>query len=484
MDGGRSERKARQVADGIPVERSPADVLRLVVAAGGAARCWWSSGCSATRWSRSAPTCCGAWTPCRSGSSTSSCWAPACSTVVMLGGGLVWTVLAAAVAHVRHGRRSPGCWPPSLVLLVRDVVDVADGARAGRLRRRRRAAGRARASRPRRASAWWRRCLTAAAPWLSRRWRRAGWALLVGLVVTRFLRDPGVVRLARGGERRLARRRRRPRGRSAPRPGARRPRPSSTAWRPSASGCGGSTRPASTPAARRRTSARPRRRPSCSSRRSATTSAAPTSCSGSTAGSPRELRRREAVRVAAPHGRARGAGGARRPRPRRPDAPAAGVRHRAPQRLRARLRGDRGAVARRRRPDDEFTDAVLHACWRLVGQLRQHRIAHRDLRLANVFLAADGQVWLIDFGFSELAASDLLLANDVAELIASSSIPVGAGAGGRPRRGHRRPGDPGPGARPAPPLVAQRCDAVGAQGAARPARRPAGASRQRSRHGR
>ena len=41
-------------------------------------------------------------------------------------------------------------------------------------------------------------------------------------------------------------------------------------------------------------------------------------------------------------------------------------------------------------------------------------IAHRDLRLANVFLAADGVVWMIDFGFSELAASDLLMATDLA----------------------------------------------------------------------
>ena len=32
---------------------------------------------------------------------------------------------------------------------------------------------------------------------------------------------------------------------------------------------------------------------------------------------------------------------------------------------------------------------------------------------------------MIDFGFSELAASDLLLANDVAELVASSSVVVG-----------------------------------------------------------
>jgi undecaprenyl-diphosphatase len=75
---------------------------------------------------------------------------------------------------------------------------------------------------------------------------------------------------------------------------------------------------------------------------------------------------------------------------------------------------------------DDITDDVLAACWNLVGQLRRHRVAHRDLRLANVFLADDGEAWLIDFGFSELAASDLLLATDVAELIASSSIPVGA----------------------------------------------------------
>jgi glycosyltransferase 2 family protein len=76
--------------------------------------------------------------------------------------------------------------------------------------------------------------------------------------------------------------------------------------------------------------------------------------------------------------------------------------------------------------DSEITDDVLDKCWRLVGHLRRHRIAHRDLRLANIFLDDEGEVWLIDFGFSEMAASDLLLANDVAELVASSSLPVGA----------------------------------------------------------
>ena len=74
---------------------------------------------------------------------------------------------------------------------------------------------------------------------------------------------------------------------------------------------------------------------------------------------------------------------------------------------------------------EEITDDVLRAVWDAIANLREHRIAHRDLRLANVFLSAEGEVWMIDFGFSELAASDLLLANDVAELYASSSAVVG-----------------------------------------------------------
>ena len=73
----------------------------------------------------------------------------------------------------------------------------------------------------------------------------------------------------------------------------------------------------------------------------------------------------------------------------------------------------------------DVTDAVVAAIWQQVVMMRAHRIAHRDMRLANIFLAADGEVWMIDFGFSELAASDLLLANDIAELLASSSLQIG-----------------------------------------------------------
>ena len=72
-----------------------------------------------------------------------------------------------------------------------------------------------------------------------------------------------------------------------------------------------------------------------------------------------------------------------------------------------------------------LTDEVLAGIWEQMAILRRHGIAHRDLRLANVFLAADGQVWMIDFGFSELAASDVLLATDLAELVTSLSLKVG-----------------------------------------------------------
>jgi glycosyltransferase 2 family protein len=74
---------------------------------------------------------------------------------------------------------------------------------------------------------------------------------------------------------------------------------------------------------------------------------------------------------------------------------------------------------------DDVDDDLLGAIWAQVQLLRERRLAHRDLRLANVFVAADGAVWMIDFGFSELAASDTLLANDVAELLAATSLHVG-----------------------------------------------------------
>jgi undecaprenyl-diphosphatase len=76
--------------------------------------------------------------------------------------------------------------------------------------------------------------------------------------------------------------------------------------------------------------------------------------------------------------------------------------------------------------DENFTDEFLRQIWTQVTELHRHRIAHRDLRLANLFLGGDGAIWLIDFGFSELAARELLLDTDRAELVASTATRVGA----------------------------------------------------------
>lgn len=74
---------------------------------------------------------------------------------------------------------------------------------------------------------------------------------------------------------------------------------------------------------------------------------------------------------------------------------------------------------------DDISDDALEAIWSMVSELHKKRIAHRDLRLANIFMDDDGEPWLIDFGFSELAASDQLLGTDVAELLSSTAAVVG-----------------------------------------------------------
>lgn len=75
---------------------------------------------------------------------------------------------------------------------------------------------------------------------------------------------------------------------------------------------------------------------------------------------------------------------------------------------------------------DELSDETLDAIWTMVHKLHRAGIAHRDLRLANIFIEPDGTPMLIDFGFSELAASDQLLGTDVAELLAATAVVVGA----------------------------------------------------------
>lgn len=72
----------------------------------------------------------------------------------------------------------------------------------------------------------------------------------------------------------------------------------------------------------------------------------------------------------------------------------------------------------------EPTDAVLRSAWSQVHILRRSRIAHRDLRAANVMIVGD-EAWIIDFGFAEISADEDLLDRDLAEMLVSTATLVG-----------------------------------------------------------
>jgi uncharacterized protein (TIRG00374 family) len=76
--------------------------------------------------------------------------------------------------------------------------------------------------------------------------------------------------------------------------------------------------------------------------------------------------------------------------------------------------------------EDEISDGLLDDVWEQAAILRRCGIAHRDLRRANVFVDNNHECWVIDFGFSEAAAAPQLLNNDVAQLLASLTVQVGA----------------------------------------------------------
>ena len=69
-----------------------------------------------------------------------------------------------------------------------------------------------------------------------------------------------------------------------------------------------------------------------------------------------------------------------------------------------------------------ISDDTLRSAWDQVALLRHTREAHRNLSPNNIMVDADGQVWLLDFGFAELAASSRDLRGDVAQMLVSLSL--------------------------------------------------------------
>jgi glycosyltransferase 2 family protein len=76
-------------------------------------------------------------------------------------------------------------------------------------------------------------------------------------------------------------------------------------------------------------------------------------------------------------------------------------------------------------PADRITDQLARNLWREVGRLHQARIAHRSLHGSNIMIGQDGSAVLVDFSFAELAATSRQRAIDVAELLTSLAGRIG-----------------------------------------------------------
>ncbi|SDI01687.1 conserved hypothetical protein [Sinosporangium album] len=77
-------------------------------------------------------------------------------------------------------------------------------------------------------------------------------------------------------------------------------------------------------------------------------------------------------------------------------------------------------------PDEEIDDELLSRIWTQVQLLQAHRLAHRRLTGETIHLDASGQVVLVDARSGEIAAGDLLLRLDIAQLLTYLALRVGA----------------------------------------------------------
>jgi uncharacterized membrane protein YbhN (UPF0104 family) len=71
------------------------------------------------------------------------------------------------------------------------------------------------------------------------------------------------------------------------------------------------------------------------------------------------------------------------------------------------------------------TDAELRNIWDAVHIMHEHRVTHRSLTADRILLTSDDQVMLLDPGDGDVAASDLQVRLDVAQLLAELALYVG-----------------------------------------------------------
>ncbi|MET9510259.1 lysylphosphatidylglycerol synthase transmembrane domain-containing protein [Streptomyces flavidovirens] len=77
-------------------------------------------------------------------------------------------------------------------------------------------------------------------------------------------------------------------------------------------------------------------------------------------------------------------------------------------------------------PDEEITDELLRGAWRQVKALQSRRIAHRRLVGDAILVDRSGRVILTDLRGGEIAAGDVVLRMDVAQLLTTLGLRAGA----------------------------------------------------------
>ncbi|MER5555893.1 lysylphosphatidylglycerol synthase domain-containing protein [Streptomyces sp. NPDC002793] len=76
--------------------------------------------------------------------------------------------------------------------------------------------------------------------------------------------------------------------------------------------------------------------------------------------------------------------------------------------------------------DEEITDDLVRGAWRQVKALQSRRIAHRRLTGDAILVDRSGTVFVTDLRGGEIAAGDLVLRMDVAQLLTTTGLRVGA----------------------------------------------------------
>lgn len=76
--------------------------------------------------------------------------------------------------------------------------------------------------------------------------------------------------------------------------------------------------------------------------------------------------------------------------------------------------------------DAEITDDLVRGAWRQVRALQSRRIAHRRLTGDALLVDRSGKVFVTDLRGGEIAAGDLVLRMDVAQLLTTTGLRIGA----------------------------------------------------------